>query len=230
METQTFVTPETTQPWTIGADAKSDPVSDPAGDAGRMVTYQREARIINQGDACDRVLWIEAGRVRLSIGTTAGREAIVGTLGAGAFLGEEAMAGRSLMLRTATAMTDCRIRVFSRAEFTRLLRVDDTWSRKFTAHLLSRRMRLEADLADQITNPAEQRLARCLYLLARECSEDDTDQRVPAGISQSLLAGMVGMTRPNVNRFLARFRKLGFIEYDNGIRVDKSLRKVLQRA
>ncbi len=175
-------------------------------------------------------MWVIEGRVRLSIGTNAGRGAIVGTLGPGAFIGEEAVAGRSTMLETATAMTDCRVRVFLRDEFTRLLRVDETWSRRFTAHLVSRRMSLAADLADQLTNPAEQRLARRLYLLARECSQDDTDQRVPAGISQSVLAEMVGTTRPRVNRFLARFRKLGFIEYDRGIRVDKSLRQVWLRA
>jgi CRP/FNR family transcriptional regulator, cyclic AMP receptor protein len=222
METQTvLISAEASRAWKSEA-GKSE--------AGRIVNYASEARIINQGDACDRVMFIAEGRVRLSIETTTGRGAIVGTVGAGAFLGEEAVAGRSTMLETATAMTDCRMRVFSREEFTRLLQDDERWSRKFTAHLIYRRMRLEADLADQLTNPAELRLARRLCLLARECSQDDTDQRVPPGISQSLLADMVGTTRPRVNHFLARFKKLGFIQYDQGIRVDKSLRKLLVRA
>lgn len=138
------------------------------------------------------------------------------------------MAGRQTMLETATAMTDCRIRVIAKDEMNRLLRTDAEISRKFSTHLLSRRMRLEADLADQLINPSELRLARRLYLLARESSQDETDQRVPAEISQSLLADMVGTTRSRVNMFLTRFKKRGFIEYDRGIRVDKSLRSLLR--
>lgn len=197
---------------------------------GVVLDFSREERLFGQGDPCDTVMWIVEGRVRLSIGSSAGREAIIGTLGAGAFLGEEAVAGRSAMLETATAMTDCRIRAFAKDEMIRLLRADGEVARRFSAHLLSRRMRLEADLADQLMNPGELRLARRLYLLARECSHGESGQRVPVEISQSLLADMVGTTRSRVNKFLARFKKMGFIEYDRGIRVDDSLRTILPKS
>jgi len=198
--------------------------------AGVMMEVAREQRIFSQGDPADTVLLIVEGRMRLSMGSSGGREAIIGTLGAGAFLGEEALAGRTAMLETATAMTDCRVLAFTKDEMTRLLRADGEVARRFSAHLLSRRMRLEADLADQLINPSELRLARRLCLLARESSQDETDQRVPAEVSQSLLADMVGTTRSRVNMFLTRFKKQGFIEYDydRGIRVDKSLRKMLK--
>jgi len=197
-------------------------------DAGVIVEYEREERIFSQGDPADTVMWIVEGRVRLSKGSVGGRDAIIGTLGAGAFLGEEAVAGRTAMLETATSMTPCKLRVFDKVEMQRLLRKDGEVARKFAAHLLSRRIRLEADLADQLTNPSELRLARRLCLLARESSPDENEQRVPAEISQSLLADMVGTTRSRVNMFLGRFAKMGYIAYDNGIRVDKSLRTILK--
>lgn len=198
--------------------------------SGEILEFEREDRIFNQGDPADTVLWIIEGRVRLSIGSSSGREAVIGTLGAGAFLGEEGVAGKLTMLETATAMTPCRVRSFSKEEMMRLLRADGVVSRKFSAHLLSRRIRLEADLADQLTQPSERRLARRLYLLARESSQDGTDMRVPAEISQSLLADMVGTTRSRVNMFLTRFKKCGFIQYDHGIRIDASMRKLLGRS
>lgn len=200
--------------------------------AGVNMEYRRQERIFNQGDPADVVLLIIEGRVRLSIGSNSGREAIIGTLGAGAFLGEEAVAGRVVMLETATAVTDCRVVAFAKDEMARLLRADGEIARKFSTHLLSRRIHLEADLADQMINPSELRLARRLFLLARESSQDETEQRVPADVSQSLLADMVGTTRSRVNMFLNRFKKQGFIECDceRGIRVDKSLRRMLRNS
>jgi len=210
---------------------RSDKPTAPIGgllDAGVIVEYEREERVFSQGDPADTVMWIVEGRVRLSKGSIGGRDAIIGTLGTGAFLGEEAVAGRAAMLETATTMTNCKLRVFDKVEMQRLLRKDGEVARKFAAHLLSRRIRLEADLADQLTNPSELRLARRLCLLARESSPDEGEQRVPAEISQSLLADMVGTTRSRVNMFLGRFAKMGYIAYDNGIRVDKSLRTILK--
>lgn len=202
-----------------------------APEAGVILEYRAQQRIFNQGDPADAVMLIVEGRARVSIGSSRGREAIIGTLGPGAFLGEEAVAGRPHMLETATATTDCRVRAFTTDEMVRLLRGDGEIARKFSAHLLSRRMRLEADLADQLINPSELRLARRLYLLARESSQDETDQRVPVDVSQSVLADMVGTTRSRVNMFLGRFKRQGFIELDcdRGIRVDESLRKILRR-
>lgn len=209
----------------VHAPRPADPL--PACDSGVIIEFEREDRIFDQGDPTDTVMWIVEGRVRLSIGSSSGREAIIGTLGTGAFLGEEGVAGKTAMLETATAMTPCRIRVFAKEEFQRLLRIDGAMARQFSAHLLSRRIRLEADLADQLTNPSERRLARRLYLLARESSQDANDLRVPEEISQSLLADMVGTTRSRVNMFLSRFKKCGFIQFDHGIRVDASMRKML---
>ena len=223
---QTFVNSNNLRP-----AMRSDKPTAPLGgllDSGVIVEYEREERIFSQGDPADTVMWIVEGRVRLSKGSVGGRDAIIGTLGVGAFLGEEAVAGRAAMLETATTMTSCKLRVFDKGEMQRLLRKDGEVARKFAAHLLSRRIRLEADLADQLTNPSELRLARRLCLLARESSTDETDQRVPAEISQSLLADMVGTTRSRVNMFLGRFAKMGYIAYDNGIRVDKSLRTILK--
>ncbi len=199
-------------------------------DAGAILEFDREDRIFDQGDPTDSVMQIVEGRVRLSICSSAGRDAVIGTLGAGAFLGEEGIAGRARLLETATAMTPCKIRVFTKEQMLRRLRTDAALSRELSTHLLSRRIRLEADLADQLMNPSEQRLARRLYLLARESSEDGTDLRVPAEISQSLLADMVGTTRSRVNHFLAGFKKRGLIQFDRGIRVDVSMRKLLDRA
>lgn len=198
--------------------------------AGVTMEYRRQERIFNQGDPADVVLLIVEGRVRLSIGSNSGREAIVGSLGAGAFLGEEAIAGRSVMLETATAVTNCRVLAFAKDEMVQLLRADGEIARKFSTHLLSRRIHLEADLADQMINPSELRLARRLFLLARESSQNDAELRVPVDVSQSLLADMVGTTRSRVNMFLTRFKKQGFIECDcdGGIRVDKSLRRMLR--
>ncbi len=184
-----------------------------AAASGVIMRYARQERIFDQGDPADTVLLIVEGRVRLSMGASDGREAIVGTLGAGAFLGEEALAGRAVMLETATAMTDCRVLAFAKLDMIRRLRADGEIARQFSAHLLSRRLCLEADLADQLINPGELRLARRLWLLARESSQDGTEPRVPAEVSQSLLADMVGTTRSRVNMFLRRFKKQGFIEY-----------------
>jgi CRP-like cAMP-binding protein len=223
---QTFVNTNTPRP-TMRTDKPTAPLGGLL-DSGVIVEYEREERIFSQGDPADTVMWIVEGRVRLSKGSVGGRDAIIGTLGVGAFLGEEAVAGRPAMLETATTMTPCKLRVFDKGEMQRLLRKDGEVARKFAAHLLSRRIRLEADLADQLTNPSELRLARRLCLLARESSPDETEQRVPAEISQSLLADMVGTTRSRVNMFLGRFAKMGYIAYDNGIRVDKSLRTILK--
>ena len=135
--------------------------------SGVIAEYGRDERIFNQGDPAETVLLIMDGRVRLSMGTSDGREAIVGTLGAGAFLGEEALAGCTAMLETATAMTDCRVLAFAKDALNRRLRADGEIQDKLSAHLLSRRMHLEADLADQLINRSELRLARRLCLLAR---------------------------------------------------------------
>jgi CRP-like cAMP-binding protein len=191
--------------------------------------YRRGDHIFRQGDPCHDVRYIRRGRVRLSVGFGSGRDGAVGILGPGAFLGDEAIAGRSAALATATAMTDSEICVLSKEQMLRLLRTDSAVSERFLAHLLSRCLRLEADLADQLVNPSEQRLARRLCLLAREWNLDQAHQRVPSDISQSVLAEMVGTTRSRVNVLLKRFKKQGFIEFDAGIRIKSSLQRVLQR-
>jgi CRP-like cAMP-binding protein len=185
--------------------------------------YGQRAVIFLQGDPCDSVMHIETGRVRLAVTTSSGKEAIVGLLGTGAFLGEEALSGHAVRRQTATAMTATEVLVVAKAEMMRLLHTEHAISDQFIAHILARKTRLEADLSDQILNSSEQRLARTLIVLAG-CGEGRRCRCVLPDVSQEIIAEMVGTTRSRVNAFMGKFKKLGFIEEDGGVlRVRPSL-------
>ena len=193
-----------------------------AGLGKQVVVYARGDVIFSQGDACDSVMYIRKGAVRLSVLSKAGREAIVGTLGRGDFLGEGALAGHPVRLVTATATTASTLLVVPKRQMIRLLHSQHTFSDRFIAHMLGRNARLEADLVDQLFNSSEKRLARTLLLLARYGHTRKAGWVLPK-ISQEALAEMVGTTRSRVNFFMNKFKKLGFVEYNGGLKINPSL-------
>ena len=192
-----------------------------------VADYGQRAVIFSQGDACDSVMHIEKGRVRLAVTTPSGKEAIVGLLGTGQFLGEEALGGRAVRRQTATAMTGTEVLVVGKAQMMRLLRMHQALADRLAAHMLARNTRLEADLTDQLVNSSEQRLARTLLMLAGY-GEQRPRRGVLPDVSQQIIAEMVGTTRSRVNAFMGKFKKLGFIEEDGGeLQVRPSLMHVV---
>jgi CRP-like cAMP-binding protein len=188
--------------------------------------YRARAVLFAQGDPAVTVLYIQSGSVKLSVLSRGGREAVVAMLGGGDFLGEDALAGRSRRIATATAVAATRVLVVDKDEMIRVLREERSLSDRFISYVLARNIRVEADLVDQLFNRSEKRLARTLLLLARYGREDEPDRVLPK-ISQEVLAEMVGTTRSRVNFFMNRFRKLGFIDYNGGLRVNRSLLSVV---
>jgi CRP-like cAMP-binding protein len=197
-----------------------------AGIARRVEDYAAAVRIFAQGDAADTVLYIQHGRVKLSVVSPNGKEAVVAVLGPGDFFGEGALAGQPMRLATATAMTASRILLVPKRHMIRLLHQQHALSDRFIAHMLARNTRLEEDLVDQLFNASEKRLARTLLLLARY-GKPDGPRRVLPKISQEVLVEMVGTTRSRVNFFMNKFRKLGFIEYNGGLTVHHALLSVV---
>ena len=191
-----------------------------------VVTHERGERIYSQGGPCDTVLFVRTGEVKLSVISKLGKEAIIAVLGAGSFFGEGALAGQVLRLGSATAHTASTIVSIAKADMRRLLHEEHELSDGFIAHLLTRNIRTEEDLIDQLFNSAEKRLARTLLLLAHYGAED-IPQRVIPKISQETLAEMVGTTRSRVNYFMNRFKKLGFITTNGGLTVNNSLLSVV---
>jgi CRP/FNR family cyclic AMP-dependent transcriptional regulator len=198
-----------------------------AGLGRRLATYKRGQVIFSQGDPCDSVMYLRSGGVRLSVSSRSGKEAVIATLAAGDFLGEGALAGHPVRLETATATTATKVLVVQKRQMIRLLHSQHAFSDRFIAHMLVRNARLEADLVDQLFNSSEKRLARTLMLLARYGRGDKPIRLMPA-VSQGTLAEMIGTTRPRVNFFLNKFRKLGFIRYDaRGLTINPSLLTVV---
>ena len=196
------------------------------GMARKVVDYQRATAIFSQGDPADTVLYIQHGTVKLSVLSQTGKEAVVGMLGPGDFFGEGALAGQPVRLATATTVTASRILVVAKSQMIRVLHQQHALSDRFIAHMLSRNNRLEEDLVDQLFNASEKRLARMLLLLARY-GKPDGPRRVLPRISQEVLAEMVGTTRSRVNFFMNKFRKLGFIDYNGGLKVHDALLSVV---
>jgi CRP/FNR family cyclic AMP-dependent transcriptional regulator len=197
-----------------------------AGARKTVVTYQPADVIFSQGDPSDSVLYIQEGAVRLSVLSHAGKEAVVAMLGSGDFFGERALAGHPVRLEAATAMTTARVLVVPKQQMIRLLHEEHALSDRFITYMLSRNIRIEEDLVDQLFNASEKRLARTLLLLARYGKPDQMDRVLPR-ISQTTLAEMVGTTRSRVNHFMNKFKKLGFIEYNGGLKVNHSLLTVI---
>jgi CRP/FNR family cyclic AMP-dependent transcriptional regulator len=197
-----------------------------AGTRKTIVSYEPTDVIFSQGDVADSVQYIQTGAVTLSVGSRAGKGAVVAMLGPGDFFGEPALAGQAVRLEAATARTATTVLVVPTAEMIRLLHQERALSDRFISHVLARNMRIEADLVDQLCHTSEKRLARTLLLLARDGKPDHTDRVLPK-ISQATLADMIGTTRPRVNFFISKFKKLGFIEDDGGLKVNPSLRTVI---
>jgi CRP/FNR family transcriptional regulator, cyclic AMP receptor protein len=197
-----------------------------AGIARKIVDYRRADAIFMQGDACDHVMYIQKGGVKLSVVSRAGREAVVAMLGPGEFFGEGCLAGQAVRMGTATATTESTILLVDKDQMVRLLHKQHALSDRFIAHMLARNIRIEEDLIDQLFNSSEKRLARTLLLLARYGKHDRPVRAVPP-ISQATLAEMVGTTRSRVNFFMKKFQRLGFIDYANGLKVNNSLLTVV---
>ena len=180
-----------------------------------------------QGDSCDSIYYVQEGTVKLTVVSELGKEATIALLNTGDFVGEECMSTlQPFRSGSATALTDCVLLRIAKTEMTRILAAEPTMSALFIAYLLARTNRIQADLIDQLFNSSEKRLARTLLLLANFGKEGVTETLVP-DINQETLAAMIGCTRPRVNYFLNRFRRLGFIDYDDRIRVNKSLLQVI---
>ena len=199
---------------------------DSAGIARKIVEYRRAEVIFTQGDPCEHVYYIQTGGVKLSVLSTAGREAVVAMLGPGEFFGEGCLAGQSVRVGSATATTDSAVLLVDKDQMVRLLHMQHALSDRFIAHMLARNIRIEEDLVDQLFNSSEKRLARTLLLLARYGKHDTPVRAVPT-ISQETLAEMVGTTRSRVNFFMKKFQRLGFIDYTDGLKVNHSLLTVV---
>src|SRR3981081_635385 len=199
---------------------------DSAGVARKIVEYRRSETIFTQGDPCDSVLYIQKGGVKLSVLSKTGREAVVAMLGPGDFFGEGCLAGQPVRMGSATAITGSTILQVDKDQMVRLLHKQHSLSDRFIAHMLARNIRIEEDLVDQLFSASEKRLARTLLLLARYGEQDKPQKAVPK-ISQAPLAEMVGTTRSRVNFFMNKFKRLGFIEYKDGLKVHNSLLTVV---
>jgi CRP/FNR family cyclic AMP-dependent transcriptional regulator len=201
---------------------------DSAGVARRVKAFKRGEIIYSQGDAAKSVMYLQAGGVKLSVVSEIGKEAVVAILGPGDFFGEGCLAGHSVRMGTATAVTPSTVLVIERREMLKALHEQHALSDRFITFMLSRNIRIEEDLVDQLFNSSEKRLARTLLLLARYGKEDKPHAVLPK-ISQETLAEMIGTTRSRVNFFMNKFRKLGFIEYNGGLQINTSLLSVVLR-
>jgi CRP/FNR family cyclic AMP-dependent transcriptional regulator len=197
-----------------------------AGADRRLVEYPRGAAVFVQGGRDDEVMYLRLGTVKLAVASKIGREALVATLGPGTFFGEGALAGQPLRTATATAMTACTVLVIDRESVARLFTTQVTFAGCFLQHLLNQNGRIQADLVDQLFNSVEKRLARTLLRLAGYGTSTRPRLTVPM-ISVDALATQVGATRSRVTFFMNKFKKLGFIEYADGIRVTSSLLTVV---
>jgi CRP/FNR family transcriptional regulator, cyclic AMP receptor protein len=199
---------------------------DSAGVARKVTEFKKKEAIFSQGDAAKNVLYIQKGGVRLSVVNESGKEAVVAILGSGDFFGEGCLAGQPIRIGSATAIAPTTVLVIEKKEMIRVLHVEHAFSDRFITYMLSRNIRVEEDLVDQLFNSSEKRLARTLLLLARY-GKEDKPQKVLPKISQEMLAEMVGTTRSRVNFFMNKFRKLGFIKYNGGLHIDTSLLSVV---
>jgi CRP-like cAMP-binding protein len=195
------------------------------GPARTIAKYEPGDVVFAQGDAADDVRYIQKGAMKLSVLSRIGKEAVVAMLGPGDFFGEGALAGQSVRIETATAVTASSVLVIEKAAMSRLLFEEPTFSGRFISHMLTRNIRIEADLVDQLFNSSEKRLARTLLLLARYGQVNP--QRTLPKISQETLAEMIGATRSRVNFFMNKFRKLGLIEYNGELKINSSLLSVV---
>jgi CRP/FNR family cyclic AMP-dependent transcriptional regulator len=215
-----------------GKSARKNRDSDPKRflsaivDGTKTLVFAKKQRIFAQGDIADAVFYVQTGKVILTVVSRTGKEATIGILSKGDFFGEGSLAGQALRIGSAAAMTDCVVLRIEKRAMMEALHRKHRLSDMFVAHLLARNVRYEEDLVDQLFNSSEKRLARVLLLLAHFGKEGRPASVVPK-VSQEMLAEMIGTTRPRVNFFMNRFRKLGFIQYNGELQVHSSLLNVV---
>ena len=197
-----------------------------AGLSRTIAKYAKGAVVFAQGDPATQVMYIQQGSIKISVLSKTGKEAIVAMLSAGDFFGEGCLAGQSRRMATATAMAATTVLIVEKPHMMQMLHQEPALSDLFRIHMLARNIRIEEDLVDQLFNSSEKRLARTLLLMARY-GQEDKPQRVVHQLSQETLAEMVGTTRSRVNFFMNKFRDLGFIEYNGGLKVNSSLLSVV---
>jgi CRP/FNR family cyclic AMP-dependent transcriptional regulator len=208
-------------------EPRAQPLFDPevyleaTSPARQVVKYRRGEVVFAQGDPVHDVRYVQRGAIKVSVLSRIGKEAVVAMLGPGDFFGEGALAGQTVRIETATAMALSSVLVIQKEAMVRLLHEEPLFTDRFLSHMLARNIRIEADLVDQLFNSSEKRLARTLLLLARYGQANP--QRTLPKISQETLADMIGATRTRVNFFMNKFKRLGLIEYNGGLKVNSSL-------
>jgi CRP/FNR family transcriptional regulator, cyclic AMP receptor protein len=194
---------------------------------GRIISaHKKKGIIFEQGDPADSVIYIKSGKIKVTVISKEGNEAVVAILGEDEFLGEGCLIGQPKRLATASAMTDCKVMSVSKTEIQRVLKDEPAFSQMFVTHILERSARVQEDLVDQLFNSTEKRLARVLLLLAN-FGKQGRPEPIVAKISQETLAEMIGTTRSRVSHFMNKFRKLGFIDYNGHLEVHSSLLSVV---
>jgi CRP/FNR family cyclic AMP-dependent transcriptional regulator len=197
-----------------------------AGLARTAAEFGKREVLFSQGDPCKNMMYIQKGNVKISVVSKTGKEAVVGMLGPGDFIGEGGLAGQPTRMATATAVTPVIALVIENKEMFRVLHAESAFSDRFITYMLQRNIRIEEDLIDQLFNSSEKRLARTLLLLARYGKEDKPHSVLPK-IPQETLAEMIGTTRSRVNFFMNKFKKMGFIKYNGGLQINSSLLSVV---
>jgi CRP/FNR family cyclic AMP-dependent transcriptional regulator len=196
------------------------------GEGRSIGTYHNGQLVFSQGDLAESVFYIQKGKVKITVVSEQGKEAVVAILGIDEFFGEGCLAGQGRRIATASTMTDSVIVRLEKAAILRVIHQEPAFAEMFIAHLLGRTLRVESDLVDQLFNSSEKRLARLLLLLAN-FGKEDKPEPIIAKISQETLAEMIGTTRSRVSFFMNKFRKLGFIHYNGGIQIHSSLLNVV---
>jgi CRP/FNR family cyclic AMP-dependent transcriptional regulator len=199
---------------------------DTAGVARKVKEFKKAQVVYSQGDAAGSILYVQSGGVKLSVINEVGKEAVVAILEPGDFFGEGCLAGQTIRMGTATAMTPTAVLEITKYEMFKVLHEQHAFSDRFLTFMLARNIRIEQDLIDQLFNSSEKRLARTLLLLARYGKESEPQGVLPK-MSQETLAEMIGTTRSRVNFFMNKFRKLGFIKYNGGLQINTSLLTVV---
>lgn len=205
-----------------------DPKSflDKMGTGRTTADYEKDQLVFSQGDPANDIFYIQTGKVKLTVVSRQGKEAVLALLGPGDFFGEGCLAGQSVRIATASAMSECSIVRLPKPAAIRILRDEPSFSELFLHYILSRNIRIEEDLVDQLFNSSEKRLARVLLLLAN-FGKEGKPEPVIAKISQEMLAEIIGTTRSRVSFFMNRFRRLGFIDYNGGLHVHSSLLNIV---
>jgi CRP/FNR family cyclic AMP-dependent transcriptional regulator len=209
-----------------GQTFKAQAFLDSASVARTVVQFRKSEQAFAQGDPATSVMYIQEGKIKLSVVNEVGKEAIVAILGPGDFFGEGCLAGQSVRMGTATALIPTTVSVIQKNDMTRAIHSERSFPDRFMSYLLSRKLRTEEDLIDHLFNSVEKRLARALLLLTGY-GKQEPPQKVLPKISQEMLAEMVGTTRPRINFFMNKFKKLDYIRYEDGLHINTSLLNVL---